>query len=96
MNARGNLLIVGGYGEVGRRSAAKLALGYLDWMIVAGRDARQGGAQAEAPRNGVRPQRLRINDPATLMALAVLPEQVIQRDPFSENLAARAWQVMSD
>ncbi|MFU8770967.1 MAG: KR domain-containing protein [Anaerolineales bacterium] len=45
MRARKKILIVGGYGEVGRRISAMLATDYADRLVIAGRNARKASVK---------------------------------------------------
>lgn len=68
MNHTDKILIVGGYGHVGRRLAAELARYYPEQVIVAGRDLEKAAALANLLGKGVQPLRLDINDPAEVDA----------------------------
>lgn len=63
-----HILITGGYGQVGKRITAELAPAYPGRVIVAGRDVRKAEALAAELGNGVRPERLDIQNPAVVEA----------------------------
>src|SRR5689334_8475387 len=52
------ILIVGGYGVVGRRIAAELAVDHPGRVVVAGRDARKADAAAAAIGHAARGRRI--------------------------------------
>ncbi|HLF28348.1 MAG TPA: saccharopine dehydrogenase NADP-binding domain-containing protein [Anaerolineae bacterium] len=85
MNDRNDILIAGGYGEVGRRIAAELAPNYPDRVIVAGRDPYQAGALADQLGNGIRPLQLDITDQAAidsaLQDIGLVVNCIDQREP---------------
>jgi saccharopine dehydrogenase-like NADP-dependent oxidoreductase len=85
MAERGSILIVGGYGEVGRRIAAHLAPDYPDRIIIAGRNPLRASSLADRVGHGVRPMRLDIDDRAAIGAaikgVSLLVACVRQREP---------------
>jgi glutamyl-tRNA reductase len=64
------ILIVGGYGVVGRRIAADLAPDYPNRVIVAGRNLAQANEAAAAIGHGARGRRIDIAEPPSI-ALAL-------------------------
>jgi saccharopine dehydrogenase-like NADP-dependent oxidoreductase len=67
MNAQG-ILIVGGYGVVGRRIAAELAPDYPDRVIVGGRKLARAEETATAIGRGVRGRKIDISVPSSIKA----------------------------
>src|SRR5262249_44124856 len=65
------ILIVGGYGVVGRRIAAELAPDYPDSVVVAGRNLARANETATAIGHGVRGQRIDIAVPSSIAAALV-------------------------
>jgi len=61
------ILIIGGYGEVGRRIASYLAHDYPDRVIVAGRDPAPAGSLAAMLGRGVRAISLDVRDRRSIM-----------------------------
>ena len=68
--SNGAILVVGGYGVVGRRIAADLAEDFPDAVVIAGRSAAQAEETAAALGNGVRGRTVDVTDPASI-ALAL-------------------------
>ena len=64
----GVILVVGGYGVVGRRIAADLAEDYPDAVVIAGRTAALAKETASALGNGVRGRRVDVTDPSSFAA----------------------------
>jgi len=64
--ASGDILVVGGYGVVGRLVAANLASQFPDRVVVAGRNVRRAQEFAESLAHGVRARRFDVNDAAQL------------------------------
>jgi saccharopine dehydrogenase-like NADP-dependent oxidoreductase len=62
MGNRSDILVVGGYGVVGRRIAALLAPQFPGRIVIAGRDLARADALAGAVGNGARATRIEIND----------------------------------
>jgi saccharopine dehydrogenase-like NADP-dependent oxidoreductase len=56
------ILVAGGYGQVGRRIAARLARRFPDRVVVAGRDERQASLLASDLGHGARSLRLDVED----------------------------------
>lgn len=67
MNAQG-ILIVGGYGVVGRRVAAELAPDYPNRVVVGGRTLTRAEEIARAVGHGVRGRRINIAVPSSIAA----------------------------
>jgi saccharopine dehydrogenase-like NADP-dependent oxidoreductase len=67
MSPRG-ILVVGGYGVVGRRIAADLAPDYRDQVIIAGRNLAQAESIALAIGHGARGREVDVNVPSTIVA----------------------------
>ena len=67
MNAQA-ILIVGGYGVVGRRIAAELAPDYPDRVVVGGRNLARAEEIATAIGRGVRGRRIDIAEPSSIAA----------------------------
>ena len=67
MNSR-EILIVGGYGVVGRRIAAELALNYPDRVVIGGRNLGRADELATTIGHGVRGRRIDIADPSSIAA----------------------------
>ena len=67
MSAKG-ILIVGGYGVVGRRIAAQLAPDYGDQVIVAGRNLARAKITAAAIGHGARGREVDVNVPSSIAA----------------------------
>lgn len=59
---RNKILVVGGYGKVGRIIAARLATTFPDRVIVAGRDVARAAAFASETGQGIEPRRLDLAD----------------------------------
>jgi saccharopine dehydrogenase-like NADP-dependent oxidoreductase len=62
------ILVAGGYGVVGSRVAAKLALDYPDRVVVAGRSEEQANASAAEIGHGVRGRVLDVTVPSSIAA----------------------------
>lgn len=62
------ILVVGGYGVVGRRIAARLAPMFPGQVIIAGRDEARAQAQAAALGHSARARRVDVEDPASIDA----------------------------
>jgi len=67
VNSQG-ILIVGGYGVVGRRIAAELAPDYLERVVVGGRNLARAEELATAIGYGVRGRRIDIAEPPSIAA----------------------------
>jgi saccharopine dehydrogenase (NAD+, L-lysine-forming) len=65
MHSPSNVLLVGGYGVVGRRIAAHLAPIFPDRVLIAGRHARRAEAVCRELGDGVRARRIDVDDPAS-------------------------------
>lgn len=80
-----DILIVGGYGTVGRRIAADLAHDYPGRLVVAGRSLERGAELALALGHGVRAGRTDVDDPvsvdASLDGVGVVVSCIDQREP---------------
>ena len=63
-----DILIVGGYGVVGRRIAADLAPDYPDRVVLAGRDLTRAHEVASAMGHGVRGGQIDVLDPGSIAA----------------------------
>ncbi len=85
MYATKNILIVGGYGTVGRRIAADLAPDYPDCIVVAGRSLEEATQLAATLGHGVRARRVDVDDPASIKAalegVGVVVSCIDQREP---------------
>ncbi len=85
MYARKEILIVGGYGTVGRRIAVDLAPDYPDRIVVAGRSLEEARQLAAQLGHGVRARRVDVDDPAsieaTLEGVGVVVSCIDQREP---------------
>ena len=68
MYAKKDILIVGGYGTVGRRIAADLAPDYPGCIVVAGRRLEEATQLAAELGHGVRARRADVDDPASIEA----------------------------
>lgn len=66
MPAHDDILIVGGYGVVGRMIAQHIAPVFPGRLLIAGRDAAKAKALCRALGNGARPRALNINDTQAL------------------------------
>lgn len=62
------ILIVGGYGEVGRRIAVELAPLYPGRIVIGGRHADRANAAAAALGHGVQARVVDVRDPASVRA----------------------------
>jgi short subunit dehydrogenase-like uncharacterized protein len=60
------ILVVGGYGVVGRRIAAHLAADFPGRVLIAGRDEQRAAAVSVEIGEGTRPRRVDVNDPPTI------------------------------
>ena len=82
----GSILIVGGYGVVGRRIAADLAPDYPGAVIVAGRNLEQAQALAITFETGVRARYVDVRQPASIEAALDGVETVVscidQAEPY--------------
>ena len=80
-----DILITGGYGTVGRRVAADLALDYPDRVVVAGRNAEKAARLAGKLGHGVRGRRVDVDDPdsveAALGGVGVVMSCIDQPEP---------------
>ena len=85
MYVKKDILIVGGYGTVGRRIAADLAPDYPDRVVVAGRSLEKATQLAVELGHGVRARRVDVNDPASIAAtldrVGVVVSCIDQREP---------------
>lgn len=63
-----DILVVGGYGVVGRRIAAHLARWFPRRVVVAGRDETKAAALCRDLGEGTRPRRVDANDPVSIEA----------------------------
>lgn len=85
MDAKKDILIVGGYGTVGRRMAADLALDYPGRVVVAGRSLEKAAQLAAELGHGVRARRADVDDPASIAAaldsVGVVVSCIDQREP---------------
>jgi saccharopine dehydrogenase-like NADP-dependent oxidoreductase len=61
-----DILVVGGYGVVGRRIAAHLAPHFPGRLLIAGRDEQRAAALCRELGHGSRPRRIDVNDPASV------------------------------
>lgn len=61
-----DILVVGGYGVVGRRIAAQLAPHFPDRVVIAGRDEQRAQALCTQLGYGTRARRIDIDDPASV------------------------------
>ncbi len=61
-----DILIVGGYGVVGRRIAAQLAPRFPGRVLIAGRDERQAEALCRELGQGTRVRRMDVEDAASI------------------------------
>ncbi len=68
MNAKKDILIVGGYGTVGRRIAADLAPDYPGRIVVAGRSLEKATQLAAELDHGVRARQADVDAPASIEA----------------------------
>ncbi len=68
MNDTGDILIVGGYGVVGRRIAALLAPRFPDRVLIAGRDETRSRELCRELGQGARPRRIDLNDALSIEA----------------------------
>ena len=60
------ILIVGGYGVVGRRIAAQFAAEYPGCLVIGGRNAERADELAKSIGQGIRGRRIDITAPATI------------------------------
>ena len=67
MNSQG-ILIVGGYGVVGRRIATELAADYPGRVVIGGRNPARADEIATTIGHGVRGRRIDIADPSSIAA----------------------------
>lgn len=85
MYVKKDILIVGGYGIVGRRIAADLAQDYPDRIVVAGRSLEKATQLAAGLGHGVRARRADVDDPASIEAalegVGVVVSCIDQREP---------------
>jgi saccharopine dehydrogenase (NAD+, L-lysine-forming) len=100
MERNGSVLIVGGYGIVGRRIVRLLAPGYPDRVIVAGRRAEAAAEVAREVGSGVTARRIDIEDEASvregLSDVAVVVCCVEQRDDLVLREAIRRGLAYAD
>lgn len=68
MPGQADILVVGGYGVVGRRIAAHLALRLPGRVVIAGRDEHRAHSLARDLGNGARARRMDIAEPASIEA----------------------------
>src|SRR3990172_8106795 len=61
-----DILVVGGYGVVGRRIAARLAPDFPDRIVIAGRDERRAEALCRELGRGSRARRIDVDDAASI------------------------------
>lgn len=66
MASQGDILIVGGYGVVGRRVAALIAPQFPERVVIAGRDAALAGAFCDSLGHGARSRHFDVNDPGQI------------------------------
>src|SRR5687767_3178395 len=66
MTSHDDILIVGGYGVVGRRVAAELAPRFAGRVVIAGRDRERAAVLCRALGHGTRPRRVDVNDAMSL------------------------------
>lgn len=64
--AAGDILIVGGYGVVGRRIAAHLVRRFPDRVVISGRNERRADALCRELGHGARARRIDVDDVATI------------------------------
>ncbi|MBI1879938.1 MAG: saccharopine dehydrogenase NADP-binding domain-containing protein [Chloroflexi bacterium] len=85
MYAKKDILIVGGYGTVGRRIVADLAPDYPGRVVVAGRSLEKATQLATELGHGVRARRADVDDPASIAAaldgVGVVVSCIDQREP---------------
>ena len=85
MYAKKDILIVGGYGTVGRRIAADLAPDYPGRIVVAGRSLERATQLAVELGYGVRARQANVDDPASiavaLEGVGVVVSCIDQREP---------------
>ena len=62
----GDVLVVGGYGVVGRRIAAQLVSHFPDRVLIAGRDERRAQALCRELGHGARARRIDVEDAASI------------------------------
>jgi saccharopine dehydrogenase (NAD+, L-lysine forming) len=79
-----DVLVVGGYGVVGRRIAARLAPVFPGRVIVAGRDERKAVALCRELGEGSRASRIDVDDPASIASalngVGTVVSCVVQRE----------------
>lgn len=79
-----DILIVGGYGVVGRRIAAQLAPQFPGRVVVAGRNEDRARSLCDELQNGTRARRVDVDDPASIDAalerVGTVMVCVVQRD----------------
>jgi saccharopine dehydrogenase (NAD+, L-lysine forming) len=68
MCERRDILVVGGYGVVGRRIVALLAPRFPDRLVIAGRDEQRARALSHEVGHGTRARRVDVDDPASVGA----------------------------
>lgn len=66
MSNGSDILLVGGYGVVGRRIAAHLSRQFPDRVVVAGRDPSRAQALCDELRHGTRARRIDVEDLASV------------------------------
>jgi saccharopine dehydrogenase-like NADP-dependent oxidoreductase len=90
-----DILIVGGYGIVGRQIAAELALDYANRVIVAGHSREKADEAAAMIGSGVRGQRIDVDDPSSIEAVlddvGVIVSCVDQRAWLKQKYAGLDW-----
>lgn len=62
----GDILVVGGYGVVGRRIAARLALAFPDRVVIAGRDEARAASLCRELGHGTHARRIDVDDAASV------------------------------
>jgi saccharopine dehydrogenase (NAD+, L-lysine forming) len=66
MAIRGDILVVGGYGVVGRRISEHLAARFPGRVVIAGRNEQRAGTLCRELGHDTRPRHADVNEPATL------------------------------
>ncbi|HKU38126.1 MAG TPA: saccharopine dehydrogenase NADP-binding domain-containing protein [Polyangiales bacterium] len=97
MGATGDILLVGGYGVVGRRIAALLAPDFPDRLVIAGRNLSNAEALCTTLGHGARARALDVRDEATLqraltgagtiVSCVAQPDQGLLRESIARGLA---------
>jgi saccharopine dehydrogenase (NAD+, L-lysine forming) len=79
-----DILIVGGYGVVGRRIAARLAPEFKDRVVIAGRDEQKAATLCRELGQGSRARRIDVDDPrsinSALNGVGTVVTCVVQRE----------------